>query len=225
MKTFLMLTTVGVGMFAIGAGAVAVAQQAPMPSIEIDWPDRGDFREWWHGDDRDDDDRRGLPHRRGEREERGERGGKHHHHHGKHRGRGRERMMERLAVFDSNGDRVVTQEEVTAFRDAQLARFDADGNGTLSLTEYQALWLDGMRERMVDAFQDHDDDGDGEVTAAEFNERFARLVERIDRDGDGTVELDRRRPAPPAAPAPAAPPAPPADMAPDGDEMDGTTPL
>ena len=78
---------------------------------------------------------------------------------------------------------------------ARLQAFDSDGNGTLSLDEYQALWLDAMRERMVDRFQAHDDDGDGEVTVEEFGEERARLVERMDRDGDGALgpgDLTRR---------------------------------
>ena len=49
-----------------------------------------------------------------------------------------------------------------------------------------------MRERVVDAFQDHDDDGNGQVTAEEFNERYAGLVERFDRNGDGQLNQDDR---------------------------------
>ena len=72
-------------------------------------------------------------------------------------------------------------------RQGQVAQFDANKDGALSLEEYQALWLDRMRERMVDAFQEHDDDGNGQVTPEEFNERFSALVERLDRNGDGQV--------------------------------------
>jgi Ca2+-binding EF-hand superfamily protein len=119
-------------------------------------------------------------------------------------------FMRQLETFDANGDDAVTQGEIDQFRQGQITRFDADGNGTLSLEEYQALWLDAMRERMVDAFQEHDDDGDGQVTVVEFNERYTDLVERFDRNGDGQLSAaDRgaRRGAKPAeAPAEGATP-------------------
>jgi hypothetical protein len=101
-------------------------------------------------------------------------------------------MLRRLQAFDLNGDDAVTQAEIDQFRQGQIAAFDADADGMLSLEEYQALWLDAMRERMVDAFQEHDDDGDGLVTAEEFNERYAELVERFDRNGDGQLSADDR---------------------------------
>ncbi|MEM9271064.1 MAG: hypothetical protein AAGA78_19260 [Pseudomonadota bacterium] len=100
------------------------------------------------------------------------------------------RMMQMLNQFDTDGDRALTQEEVTAARAAQLAEFDADGNGELTLAEYEALWLDAMRERMVDRFQSHDDDGTGTITLEEFQEDVARLVERGDRNGDGVLNSD-----------------------------------
>jgi hypothetical protein len=97
-----------------------------------------------------------------------------------------ERLFE---AYDVNQDGTLTQAEVDQARQAKLAEFDADGDGSLSLEEYQALWLDAMREFMVDQFQAHDDDGDGLVTVAEFSERTGGLVGRLDADGDGEVTL------------------------------------
>jgi len=119
-----------------------------------------------------------------------------HHGHGKGRrdmrghrdgGRGVYRMIE---TFDTNGDGGVTQEEIITMRRTRLSEFDANNDGSLDLSEYQALWLDAMRERMVDQFQAHDDDGDGLVTVEEFNERFANLVKRRDSNGDGVLNAD-----------------------------------
>ncbi len=113
------------------------------------------------------------------------------HHRG--RGDGNGRMIERMTMWDANEDGQVTQAEIDGFRAARLAEFDADKNGTLSLQEYEQLWLDAMRERMVDQFQRHDDDGDGAVTTAEFGEDFAGMVERMDRNDDGVLSEDDAR--------------------------------
>jgi len=101
-------------------------------------------------------------------------------------------MREMMVTFDTDGDGNVTQVEIDAVRQGQITEFDSNGDGSLDLTEYQALWLDAMRERMVDRFQAHDDDGDGSVTVEEFNENFSDMVERMDRNGDGVLNADDR---------------------------------
>ena len=101
--------------------------------------------------------------------------------HGLMRGRGL------MAAFDSNKDGRLTQDEIDKSRGDRLAKFDKDGNGSLNLAEYQALWLAAMRERMVDRFQDLDADGDAVVTAQEFKRPFANLVRHMDRNGDGVL--------------------------------------
>jgi len=99
-------------------------------------------------------------------------------------------------AFDTDNDDVLTQPEVDKARQSQFAKFDTDGNGSLELKEFQALWMEVMRARMVDRFQRLDDDGDAKVTASEFAKRSTRLVSRLDTNGDGKVtraELRERR--------------------------------
>ena len=112
--------------------------------------------------------------------------------HGRKRGHGRriDRVLDLIELYDHDGDGAVTQAEIDQARADRLSEFDDDGNGMLSLQEYEALWLDAMRERMVDRFQSHDDDGDGQVTVEEFSKRTARLVMRRDRNQDGVIGLD-----------------------------------
>lgn len=112
-----------------------------------------------------------------------------HHEMGGHRGHDTDMM----AFFDADKDGRLTQDEIDTVRAGQLEKFDADGDGTLSLAEYQALWLDAMRERMVDRFQDHDADGDGRVTGAEFGRRFAEMVRYMDSNGDGVLDAEDMR--------------------------------
>lgn len=132
--------------------------------------------------------------------------------HGDRRGEGHGmvRLIEMIEIYDVDGDGSVSQEEIDQRRAERFGRFDADGDGRLSLEEYQALWLDAMRERMIDRFQAHDDDGDGEVTAEEFGERTSNIVLMRDRNGDGVLSIDDARrgrhsrsaaPAQPDAPA------------------------
>ncbi len=120
--------------------------------------------------------------------------------HGGDRGPGR--ALHLFELYDTNADGTLTQEEINAARAGRLAEFDTNSDNALSLAEYEALWLDAMRERMVDRFQSHDDDGDGLVTAEEFGEQHARIIARMDRNNDGVVNADdlrqRRRGAAPA---------------------------
>jgi Ca2+-binding EF-hand superfamily protein len=92
--------------------------------------------------------------------------------------------------YDANQDGRLTQAEIDQVRQSRLAEFDQNGDGKLTLDEYQALWMAAMRERMVDRFQAHDDDGDGMVTVEEFGESFDRMVGRLDANDDGTLTPD-----------------------------------
>jgi Ca2+-binding EF-hand superfamily protein len=112
---------------------------------------------------------------------------------GGHHGRGHGGGAWLFESFDANGDGRLTQIEIDEVRQGRLQEFDADGNGSLSLEEYQALWMSAMRERMVDRFQAHDDDGDGQVTVEEFAEPFNRMVSRLDRNEDGELSEDEIR--------------------------------
>jgi Ca2+-binding EF-hand superfamily protein len=109
---------------------------------------------------------------------------------GRHGGPG----MKLMESFDTNQDGKLTQAEIDAARADRLAKFDANKDGNLSLEEYQDLWLDAMREHMVDRFQQLDADGDAVVTVDEFGKPFANMVERRDRNGDGELSAaDLRR--------------------------------
>lgn len=98
------------------------------------------------------------------------------------------RMASMLRYFDSDGDGAVSQAEIDQVRDERFATFDSDSSQTLSLAEFEGLWLDFMRERMVDGFQRLDADGDGQVTLAEVNRPLGQMVERMDRNEDGVID-------------------------------------
>ena len=109
-----------------------------------------------------------------------------------HRGGGHGRagghMFRMMESFDLNNDGKLSQEEIDQSRGDRFGKFDANGDKTLTLGEYEQLWLDAMREVMVDRFQDLDADGDATVTAEEFARPFQKMVERRDRNGDGVID-------------------------------------
>lgn len=117
------------------------------------------------------------------RKDHGERGG--------HGGRGMMGMM--MEKVDANGDRAVTQEEIDTFRNGVVSAADASGEGDISLDEFETIYLQMVRERMVDSFQKLDADGDGAVTQAEMDKRFGSVVERMDRNGDGQLDREDHR--------------------------------
>jgi len=114
-------------------------------------------------------------------------------HHGKRHGGGHTaggHMFRMLESFDTNEDGKLSQEEIDQSRGERFGRFDGDADQALTLQEYEQLWLDAMREVMVDRFQDLDADGDAKVTAEEFKRPFAKMVQRRDRNGDGVIDRE-----------------------------------
>lgn len=97
------------------------------------------------------------------------------------------RGMALMEQFDRSGDGQISQDDIVASRGERFGAFDSDGDGVLALEEYEQLWLDTMRPRMVRSFQRLDVDGDATVTAEEFQAPFDGMVARLDRDGDGLI--------------------------------------
>ncbi len=98
-----------------------------------------------------------------------------------------------IMTFDTDGNGRVTQVEIDEFRGNRLTKFDTNGDGGLTLSEYEALWLAAMREKMVDRFQDLDADGDAIVTTEEFKKPYASLVRHLDTNGDGELSRDHQK--------------------------------
>lgn len=83
-----------------------------------------------------------------------------------------------MNMLDQDGDGDVTPGEARAVLEGLLAEYDADGDGTLSIDEFETLHSALVRSTMVDRFQHLDADGDGEVTAEEITAP-ADLMERM----------------------------------------------
>lgn len=110
---------------------------------------------------------------------------------GGHHGRGG-MFGQIMQQADADDDGAVTQAEIDAFRAEIVANADASGEGDISLDEFEEIYLQLTRTRMVRAFQSLDTDGDGVVTQAEMDSRFGKIVERMDRNDDGKLDRNDR---------------------------------
>src|ERR1044071_5155898 len=77
-----------------------------------------------------------------------------------------------LKEMDTDGDGALSQDEINAALDGRFGTFDADKDGALSLTEFEALWAELTRPMAVRAFQFLDPDGNASVTKSEVDDRF-----------------------------------------------------
>jgi Ca2+-binding EF-hand superfamily protein len=94
-----------------------------------------------------------------------------------------------MQMFDADGDGTVTPDELRTQLQAKLTENDADGNGSLSIAEFETLHSAMIREMMVDRFQQLDADGDGAVTSEEMTAP-ADKMDRIQkmRAGQGMMQ-------------------------------------
>ena len=100
--------------------------------------------------------------------------------------------MEMFDAADADGDGRLTQAEIDKLRNDLHAAHDADGDGNLDLEEFEGLWHETTRPLTVRAFQMLDTDGDAIVTRAEYDRPLAGIVERLDRDRDGSLSMKDR---------------------------------
>ena len=94
---------------------------------------------------------------------------------------------EMLKSVDTNNDGALSQDEINAAVNSRFTQFDADKNGSLSLTEFEALWADITRPMAVRTFQFLDPDGDAAISKAELDDRFGHVVASFDRNKDGVL--------------------------------------
>ena len=82
-----------------------------------------------------------------------------------------------MQMFDADGDGTTTPDEMRTQLQTKLTEYDSDGDGSLSLAQFEALHSAMIREMMVDRFQHLDADGAGAVTP----EEMAAPADRMER--------------------------------------------
>jgi Ca2+-binding EF-hand superfamily protein len=101
---------------------------------------------------------------------------------------GRGMMVDQFfEIADLDGDGTITREELGQAIAARVAEYDADGDGTLGLDEFEGLFLEVVRPMMVRSFQFIDRDGTGSISAGDIERPLGRMFDRLDRAGDGEI--------------------------------------
>lgn len=70
---------------------------------------------------------------------------------------------------------------------ARLKRFDADGDGKVTRSEFRAVFMQRTTRRMTRLFKRFDKDGDGLISKAERKTMNERRFGRLDSDGNGRL--------------------------------------
>lgn len=115
-------------------------------------------------------------------------GGRHGHGHGYGHGDGRP-MLGFLKEMDVDGDGSVTRIEIETFHAARATAIDSNGDGEVTVGELEAHREAQRQQRMAAHLASMDSDGDGKVSVAELQSAASWKVARLDRDGDGIIEL------------------------------------
>jgi len=100
-----------------------------------------------------------------------------------------------LGQLDADQDGKITRQETAAARERLFERLDGNGDGMVDETEVKAARqavIDRAtvaEARLSNQWKRMDKDGDGKVSAAEFQAR-SLVFELADRNGDGVVTGD-----------------------------------
>ncbi len=108
---------------------------------------------------------------------------------------GRGGDMPTFEELDTNGDGVVSVDELAAFGDSRFAEMDTDGDGVLSVEEITAMIEAEMSERAAKGvermMEQLDANDDGVISEDEMPERdHTRMIDHLDEDEDGGISKE-----------------------------------
>jgi Ca2+-binding EF-hand superfamily protein len=96
-----------------------------------------------------------------------------------------QRAMESpFTQYDVNGDGKVTHEEFMAVRALLYLRYDADGDGIVSLSELRRRLPAQAADRVEATIARLDSDRDGGISRSEWDLESGRLFRSLDRNAD-----------------------------------------
>lgn len=91
--------------------------------------------------------------------------------------------------LDADGDGTITRTELENLAQRRFEAADTDGNGSLSAAELEARAVARARDRSARMIERLDRNGDGEIALDEMprRDKRGRGFGRMDKDGDGGV--------------------------------------
>ncbi len=117
-----------------------------------------------------------------------------------------------FSELDSDGNGMVTRDELMAQQEIRFNELDTDGDGMISEEELKAEANSRAQGRVEQVFNNADTDGDGSLSQEEFETLVANrdrspddIIARLDTNGDGQISQDEynqavaNRPKPPRA--------------------------
>ncbi len=105
----------------------------------------------------------------------------------------RESALRWFDGVDTDRNQVIDAEEMTRVRAKRFSRYDGDGDGQVSLDEFNFAVPEDLGdeiERRARRFRVMDQDGDGQLTSDEYLSFGGRVIQAADVDGDGSVTRD-----------------------------------
>ncbi|WP_380057671.1 EF-hand domain-containing protein [Falsihalocynthiibacter sp. SS001] len=105
-----------------------------------------------------------------------------------------------IEQIDTNADGKISAEEMKAHADARFAEMDADGDGKVSPEELKAFsekrQSERHAERQAKMIERLDQDGDGMLSQEEMTPKGAdQMFEKLDTDGDGQLSEEELKAA------------------------------
>lgn len=117
-------------------------------------------------------------------------------------GRGMGGPLGMYSRADTDGDGKVSLAEFQANRQQQFTRYDTDGNGSISFAELDAMVAQRPQmQSRIDALKAADANGDKAISADEFKAAGDVEFKKVDKNGDGFIDQTEAQAAMPARPA------------------------
>ncbi len=91
-----------------------------------------------------------------------------------------------MAKYDSNGDSVISAEEISQKRERMFSAMDDNGDGIVNLDEYELLDIKKRALIVKARFNKLDINGDGQLTDGEYVSYYGSFG-AFDLDGDGQI--------------------------------------
>jgi Ca2+-binding EF-hand superfamily protein len=97
-------------------------------------------------------------------------------------------MAEMFEIMDTDRDGKITAQEMEAVRMEKFSEADSNGNNQIDMSEFEGMWMGRIRDQILSAFQNHDENNDGAISQDEMAKPMSSMVYWLDKNNDGVIE-------------------------------------